>query len=353
MASWVCPNCKTKLDPEYAFCPECGTRIEASQDQSDTDSPETSDSVTESELEADLVAGLQEELETAGEEQASDEEPEGEAAGEGSVEPEVSQSEDAAEPEPPPSEIEEPAVSGQPEAQPEIETAEKEPAPVKKAERPKGLTPGGAGFRIIRLARGGGTRAEYEIPARGLVIGRVNVDVSFPDDQTVSPRHATLRPSGTSVDLEDSNSLNGLFTRLKSEHHLTEGDTFMCGDQVFRFSVRMARFHTGDFRLYAAPQEKMVQATLTHILGEGNEGEIYPIRASSFRIGRDEGDVRFGADRFMSRKHSIIKKADKGFVLVDQKSRNGTYICRRGTLALVDGDIFMIGRQMLRLEVVA
>ncbi|NOZ00915.1 MAG: FHA domain-containing protein [Deltaproteobacteria bacterium] len=331
MGNRVCPQCHTELDPEYAFCPECGSRLEE---------PEVSaGDATDSDIEAELVSVLQQELEATSEKEAI---PDGSESGQES-EPATAEKAVGMAPKTP--------VSDPSEAATVRERNTPEPA-VKVVSRKAPSSHAGR-FRIVRLARGGGQKAEYNIPDRGLVIGRVNVDVSFPDDDTVSPRHATLRPNGDSVDIEDTGSLNGLYTRLKGSHHLTEGDTFMCGDQLFRFSERTARFHAADFRLYSAPHEKMVLATLTHILRDGIEGEVYPIKTSSFRIGRDEGDLRFEADRFMSRKHAMLKKADKGFVLSDAGSRNGTYVCRRGTLALVDGDIFMIGRQMLRLEVVA
>ncbi|MBL6974335.1 MAG: FHA domain-containing protein [Deltaproteobacteria bacterium] len=294
MGKRTCPNCKLELDPDYAFCPECGSCLDGSDAHSQSE-----ENIAETETETDVA-------------------------------PEPETVEKAPEP---------PAPAAEP------------PPPVRAAPSRKAASTDPP-YRIVRLARGGGQRSEYDLPNRGLVIGRVNVDISFPNDETVSPRHATLRPKGGMVELDDTGSQNGIYTRLKKDINLTEGDTFMCGDQLFRFSLRPAHFHSGDFRHYGSPQEKKVLSILTHILAEGIEGEVFPIRTSSFTIGRDEGDIRYGTDRFMSRKHTVIKKTDRGFVLSDQNSRNGTYLCRRGTLSLVDGDIFMIGRQMLRLEAV-
>lgn len=208
-------------------------------------------------------------------------------------------------------------------------------------------------FRIVRLTRGGGQRAEYDVPDRGLVVGRIKADVTFPDDETVSPRHATIKPVGDHIEVEDSGSLNGLFVRIKGEHRLTEGDTLLCGDQVFRVSLRPGRFHAMDWGLYAAPQEPRVAATLTHILPDGVDGAVHAIRTLPFVIGREEGSLIFGTDRFMSRKHAAIQTSGSGLALVDLKSRNGTYVCRRGQITLREGDIFMVGRQILRIETVA
>ncbi len=203
------------------------------------------------------------------------------------------------------------------------------------------------------MARGGGQRAEYDVPDRGLVVGRVKADITFPDDETVSPRHATIRPAGNLLEIEDAGSLNGVFVRIKGEHRLSEGDLFLCGDQVFRISLRPGRLHPMDWALYIAPQEPRVLATVTHVLQDGMDGTVYAVRVLPFVIGREEGHALFGTDRFMSRKHAAIQESGQGLVLVDFKSRNGTYVCRRGQISLGEGDIFMIGRQILRIETVA
>jgi len=278
MARKKCPQCHLELDPEYVFCPECGTRL-----------------------------------------------------------PAVSAVEQPAEP---------PVASAPPPAAPEA------PHPEPPRETPPKTLSGSARFRIIRMARGGGQRSEYEVPDRGLVFGRLKADITFPEDETVSPRHATLKPMGDHVVLEDAGSLNGLFVRLKTEHRLVEGDVFLCGDQVFRVSLHPGRFHPMDWALYAAPQEPKVLATVTHVLANGVDGQTYAVRVSPFVIGREEGAICFGTDRFMSRKHAAIQQTPSGLVLADLKSRNGTYLCRRGSLTLVHGDIFMIGRQILRVEAV-
>lgn len=294
MANKTCPKCKTELAPEYAFCPECGTRLVA---------PESIESAP--------------------------------PAQEAPSPPEVAEPEPASEPK-----VRAPAP---------VPPAAK-PAPKADRAEAKGRP---KRFRIVRLARGGGQRAEYDVPDRGLVVGRIKADLTFPDDETVSPRHATIKPAGDHLEVEDAGSLNGLFVRVKGEHRLAEGDTFLCGDQVFRVSLRPGRFHAMDWGLYAAPQEPRVVATLTHILPDGVDGAVHAVRSLPFVIGREEGSVLFGTDRFMSRKHAAIQQSGSGLVLVDLRSRNGTYLCRRGQISLGEGDLFMVGRQILRIETVA
>lgn len=271
MAARECPNCKVKLDPNYAFCPECGAPV----------------------------------------------------------------------PSAPPPEPPKPA----PEPAPEPPRKAAPPAAERKAA-------GGARFRLVRLARGGGQAAEHDLPDAGLVVGRTEADLPFGDDDTISPRHVELKPAGSRVELSDLGSLNGVYLRIKGEQRLVDGDAFVCGDSVFRVSLEPGRFDPVEYRLFASPQEKPILATVTRILADGRDGEVFAVRTLPFVFGREEGDIRCGADRFMSRKHAAFQNGSGGLVLVDLKSRNGTYVRRRGSLSLVDGDVFMVGRQLLRIEAV-
>lgn len=205
-------------------------------------------------------------------------------------------------------------------------------------------------FKLVKLVRGGGQREEYPISEKGITIGRIGTDVVFPNDKTISPVHAKIRGSHGYVEVEDMGSLNGIFLRIKGEHILSEGDMFLCGDQYFRVSLAPSRIPQAQFYQYASPHEKPILATITHIIADGYDGEVFPIKTLPFFIGRDEGDIRFGADRFMSRKHVVIYGNEMGLLLKDLKSLNGTYVRSQTILRLETGDTFMIGRHLFRIE---
>jgi pSer/pThr/pTyr-binding forkhead associated (FHA) protein len=148
-----------------------------------------------------------------------------------------------------------------------------------------------AGFRVVRLPRGGGAPVPRDVPPQGLVVGRSGADLSFPEDETVSPRHARLVPEGQELRVEDLGSTNGLFLRLKAPHPLVEGDRFVCGDTVFRISFAVARAPESEFRFFLSPSEKAPVATLTRILADGRDGEVFPIPDDLV-----EGDTLPGTD---------------------------------------------------------
>lgn len=281
-----CASCKKVLDPQYLFCPECGSTLQAA--------------------------------------------------------PEPPETPQAHAPEPGPTTLE--AAEKRPSPQPVSSVQTRPGAPV---------PPALGGFRVVRLPRGGGAPIPRDVPPQGLVVGRSGTDLAFPEDDTVSPRHARMTPEGDSLRVEDLGSTNGLFLRLKEPHPLVEGDVFVCGDTVFRISFAVARAPENEFRFFLAPTEKPPLATLTRILADGRDGEVFPVRTLPMLIGREEGHIRFASDRFMSRRHAQIEPGPSGPLLVDQKSRNGTYLRREGTLFLEGGDILLIGRQLLRVEALA
>ena len=79
----------------------------------------------------------------------------------------------------------------------------------------------------------------FTLGAHPLTIGRaVNNDVSMPDDEYASGRHARFEPRRDGVWVEDIGSTNGTFVngiRLTRERKLTPGDVVRVGETDLRF----------------------------------------------------------------------------------------------------------------------
>lgn len=208
-------------------------------------------------------------------------------------------------------------------------------------------------FRAIRLARGGTGTTAYDIPDDGLLIGRESGDVTIPEDPTLSPRHLRLRVVQDTVIAQDAGSLNGHYLRITTPQSLVHDDLFVIGDSVFRLGADPAFLNDERLPLFHAPGEPPLRGTVTRILEDGSDGEVFPLRRFPFVFGREDGEARFPNDRFMSRRHAELRWENGRLLLVDLGSRNGTYIRREDDLRLRDGDILLIGRQLLRIEAVA
>jgi hypothetical protein len=79
----------------------------------------------------------------------------------------------------------------------------------------------------------------FTLDSHPLTIGRaVNNDVSMPDDEYASGRHARFEPRRDGVWVEDIGSTNGTFVngiRLTRERKLTPGDLVRVGETDLRF----------------------------------------------------------------------------------------------------------------------
>lgn len=77
-----------------------------------------------------------------------------------------------------------------------------------------------------------------------------------------------------------------------------------------------------------------------------NIGDIFLINKSKFTIGRNPESDIFLDDITVSRKHAILEKIDKDFIIKDSGSLNGSYV--NGEIVensiLKDGDRIQIGK---------
>jgi len=65
-------------------------------------------------------------------------------------------------------------------------------------------------------------------------------------------------------------------------------------------------------------------------------------------IGRSEGDIRFPEDQFLSPLHSKLSWEEGRLEVRDLGSRNRTWVFLEGPYRLTDGDLILIGSQVLR-----
>lgn len=102
----------------------------------------------------------------------------------------------------------------------------------------------------------------------------------------------------------------------------------------------------------AAPvaQPKQAFGRLIVVAKDGGEGPNYPLH-ERVDIGRSEGEVRFPDDRYLSPRHVRISVRDGRAYLRDLQTPNGVYLRLRDTpVALANQGVFLIGQQVLRLE---
>ncbi|OLC06414.1 MAG: hypothetical protein AUH42_05755 [Gemmatimonadetes bacterium 13_1_40CM_70_11] len=87
---------------------------------------------------------------------------------------------------------------------------------------------------------------------------------------------------------------------------------------------------------------------LTLLDEAGTAGQRFERKTMDTTIGRLDGDIRFPDDPFLSPLHAKISWEDDQLVVRDLGSRNGTWVFLEEPHRLADGDLLLIGSQVIR-----
>jgi DNA-directed RNA polymerase subunit RPC12/RpoP len=93
----------------------------------------------------------------------------------------------------------------------------------------------------------------------------------------------------------------------------------------------------------------IAQGRLHLVMEGGQPGEVYDLKDDT-AIGRTLGDISFPHDGYMSSRHARIVRRGEDFVLLDEGSRNGTFVRIKDEIKLESGDMILIGKQLFRFE---
>jgi pSer/pThr/pTyr-binding forkhead associated (FHA) protein len=101
----------------------------------------------------------------------------------------------------------------------------------------------------------------------------------------------------------------------------------------------------------ARPSAAAGGAQLVIIQRDGSDGGVFPISGDRVDIGGREGDIVLREDPYLSPRHARIERRNDSFVVLDLGSTNGIYVRLREPETLADGDMILIGQQVLRFEI--
>jgi pSer/pThr/pTyr-binding forkhead associated (FHA) protein len=205
--------------------------------------------------------------------------------------------------------------------------------------------------RLVLIRGDGMEGLSYHLKADQHVVGRQG-QLEFPEDSFVSQRHANFFYRDGRLVVRDEGSLNGVYIRVRGTVEITAGDTFMAGEQVFRLDPTPKASDGVDSEgtyFYSSPKYPAAYR-VNQILEGGAIGMTICARTPTLVIGREDGDLNFPGDIYMSPKHCSIEEREGHFYLTDHDSRNGTYIRLKADRDLTHGDYVFIGRKLLRVE---
>jgi pSer/pThr/pTyr-binding forkhead associated (FHA) protein len=222
------------------------------------------------------------------------------------------------------------------------------------AARPAQRPSGRGGARLVAVRRDGTDGESYPIGGEQIDIGRTEGDLRF-DDKHLAERHARITLRAGQYVITPLESRNGVYIRITVPVDLQDGCYILVGKQVLRFeavpdsekTLRPAVEH--GMILFGTPL-KSPWGRLRQITAAGTSRDIYHLTRSDLVIGREQGDIVFSDDEFMSRRHALLQFRGNRAIISDQGSSNGTYVRLTGQHILDSGQMIRLGDELLRFE---
>lgn len=212
--------------------------------------------------------------------------------------------------------------------------------------------PGKARLILIRGDQGV-EGLSYLLHGNKHIVGREDAQILFPEDDWLDGRHANFFYRAGTLMVRDEGSTNGVYFRAREEVQLSSGDQFLCGQQLFRVEHAPkddAEPGEDGTHFYASPRYASAFRLVQRLEG-GAEGMVYCARGTEVSIGREDSDMNFPDDQYLSSQHATVRLDGDDFFLLDKGSRNGSFVRIAGEQPLENGDYIFMGRQLLRVEI--
>jgi pSer/pThr/pTyr-binding forkhead associated (FHA) protein len=203
--------------------------------------------------------------------------------------------------------------------------------------------------RLSLVARDGSRSRHFalfeDVTRLGRSVGDGEVKIDL--DPFVAPVHALFKFEGDALFVRDLGTANGVFLGAESAD-LTPGDELRIGRQRLRIEWMPDEPEVlADQPLWGSPNPGY-PARVVQLLEGGGEGDVFPLHKGDNSLGRIAGDVSFPSDGYVSRDHATLTVGDKQLSFRDLGSANGTFVRVRGEARVGEGDLLLIGDQILR-----
>lgn len=184
-------------------------------------------------------------------------------------------------------------------------------------------------------------------------IGRNSEFPVLQKDECLSPEHAVFTISGDNVEIQDLDSINGVYYRITSPTVITPGDYVRLGREVLLLQAPSS-----------FPKDESLRSDVGSALGEiyGRVARVsqpedkasyaFLLWKNEHTIGRERGDVTIPDDGFVSGLHARIYREGDNVLIEDLKSSNGTYLRIKGSRTVPNNTLLLMGQQPYRLKFV-
>lgn len=206
---------------------------------------------------------------------------------------------------------------------------------------------------LIVLEPDGTEGRRYPLSGEWIEVGRTRGDIRFEDDRFLAHSHARIERDGDRIRIVPIDTLNGVYRRLREPVALDHGAMLLLGREVLRFEQLEEEERTAPalvrhgVALFGSPP-RAPWGRLVQVLPSGGVQDVRHLWAPSFTVGREEGDMVFPDDVFLSRRHATLSWREGRCVVEDVGSVNGTFLRLPGRVELHPGDHVRMGDQLFR-----
>lgn len=188
--------------------------------------------------------------------------------------------------------------------------------------------------RLVMLGARGEAVAERRIePGAYLDLGR-RPGEPWGEDRRMEPLHARLFPGPGGVVIDDFGLPNGVYTQIFDTIAVEDGDEFKVGQ------ARLA------LQRFVGPGGSWGQLTI--VRHDSPSPETVRMVGEEVILGREEGDVTFPSDTFVSGDHCRFVREGHAVYLEDLGSSNGTYIRVRAGQCVAYGGLVLVGHTQFK-----
>jgi pSer/pThr/pTyr-binding forkhead associated (FHA) protein len=207
----------------------------------------------------------------------------------------------------------------------------------------------------LTLIRGDGDDGvSFTLAGQDHLAGRGDCAISFPDDPFLSPIHANFVYTDHQLVVRDEGSLNGVYVRISSTTELMHGSMVLVGEQVLSVDPagQFDDVPDAEGTYYSASMIRPATLEIRQNLRGGLIGWVHRVEGDVVTIGRENNDINFPDDPFISGRHAELRIAGGMLSVTDLGSRNGTFVRVHDERVLKHGDYVFLGQQLLRVEIV-
>ena len=207
-----------------------------------------------------------------------------------------------------------------------------------------------SGIYLTALEPDGSEAGWLQLPYGTTIVGRAAAAI-FEGDDYLSPRHASFTPRGERVLVRDEGSLNGVYRRIEAHVsvRLESGQIFRIGQELIRYEgYPPPAVDEQGVQQFGSPRHDTI-GRIVMVLGRHSEGTSFPVPARGLHLGREQGEVLFADDGYVSGKHCALQSEEGEVHLTDLGSSNGTFV-RIQEGFVDDGDILLMGQQLFRIS---